>query len=255
MYKRPKILKEIRQLAASSNELKEQIRQLEASVNELQKRQQEDSDRERAEAEMKRMRDDLDRRIHDGIFARDLLAVPDEEWKKTGDYFQRPYGEGSSTAVAANANTFRLYFKGLVSKETVGGVTKTFAGIGVAICDLRDDLIFELRKPLVGCEASSEVVEVKALIEGLNTALTLGLNRVTIFCDDKSLYRCVTGKGKQRQGKVATLLDQLTLLQRKFTYCKAYFVAQKDIKFAFKLAKDATVSQVNRTAESGLWQE
>ncbi|KAA8550435.1 hypothetical protein F0562_002119 [Nyssa sinensis] len=221
-------------------------------AEEIARFEQESSDRELVEAEVKKMRYDLDLRIHDEIFARDVLRVSDVEWNNTGDYFQRPYGEGSSTAAAtaANAGTFRLYFKGLVSEETVGGLKTTLAGIGVAICDLRDDLVFELRKPLVGCETSSEVAEVKALIEGLNTALTLGLNRVTICCDNNSVYQCVTGKGQQRQGKVATLLDQVTLLQRKFTYCNPSFVAQNDFKFAFKLATDAIVSQVNWTAES-----
>ncbi|CAL5424254.1 unnamed protein product [Camellia sinensis] len=222
---------------------------------EIARFEQEHGDHDHAEAEMRRIRDDLSRRIHDQAFARDMSLISEEEWVNTGDHFVRPYGEGSSSSSSvgvSNAEAFRLYFKGLVREERVGGgVKKMSAGIGIAICDLGDYPIFELRKPLFGCdEMSHQVAEVKALIEGLNAAISLGIKRITIICDDNSVYQYVTGKAMPMQGNLAAFLGQVTLLQRKFSYCSPSLVAQKDIKFALKLASEAIVSQVTCSAES-----
>lgn len=61
----------------------------------------------------------------------------------------------------------------------------------------------------------------------------------------------LSGKWPAKQRKVAMLVDQVNLLQRKFAYCSPRLVARHDQKFAFKLAKDAIVSQSKRPAESG----
>ncbi|KAL6967340.1 RBR-type E3 ubiquitin transferase, partial [Sarracenia purpurea var. burkii] len=100
---------------------------------EIARFERERADREQADAEMRRMRDDLSRRIHDQAFAHEMIRIAEEEWKKTGDHFNRPYGEGSSSSAAIpNPEFFRLYFKGLVREETVKGAKKTLAGIGIA---------------------------------------------------------------------------------------------------------------------------
>lgn len=51
------------------------------------------------------------------------------------------------------------------------------------------------------------------------------------------------------QSQVGTMVDQVTLLQRKFTQCSPSLVNQKDINFAFKLAREAIISQATRPAE------
>ncbi|CAK9179024.1 unnamed protein product [Ilex paraguariensis] len=215
---------------------------------EIARFEQECRDRELVEAEMKRMRETIDQYVHDQAFARDMLRIPEEEWERTGEHFHRPLGEGSSSS-SAGGESFRVYFQGLVNEELVGDVRKMLAGIGVAICDARDNLIFKLKKPLVGGEFSDETLQFRALIEGLNTAVMLGLKRVTVICDDNLLYQHVTGKGIPKQGEVATLVDQVTLLQRKFSHCSPSLVAQNNITFAFKLARDAIVSQISQPAE------
>lgn len=60
----------------------------------------------------------------------------------------------------------------------------------------------------------------------------------------------VIGRWPPKQRKIATLVNQVSLLQRKFTYCNPTLVARNDIKFAFKLARDAIVSQITMPAES-----
>lgn len=156
-------------------------------TEELDKLDQTLRDRLLTESETNRAREDLRRRIHDSKLAREIERMPEEEWKERGDEFERPFGEGSSSG-----ETFRVYFKGLVSEERVGDSDVALAGIGVAICDSRDGLVFELRKPLVGIGRSRLVAEARALIEGLNAAIALDLKRIVLCCDYYSLFQFVS---------------------------------------------------------------
>ncbi|GKF60452.1 ribonuclease H domain-containing protein, partial [Tanacetum coccineum] len=71
-------------------------------------------------------------------------------------------------------------------------VEASFGGIGVAICDMNDRRVWEVQtvvsvgRSMVGRHA---VVELEALIEGLNAAVRLGLERVHVYCDNVSVYR------------------------------------------------------------------
>lgn len=156
-------------------------------TEELDKLDQTLRDRLLTESETNRAREDLRRRIHDSKLAREIERMPEEEWEERGDEFERPFGEGSSSG-----ETFRVYFKGLVSEERVGDSDVPLAGIGVAICDSRDGLVFELRKPLVGIGRSRLVAEARALIEGLNAAVMLDLKRIVLCCDYYSLFQFVS---------------------------------------------------------------
>ena len=87
---------------------------------------------------MRRLQNDLIRRIHDQVFARDLSRISDEEWIIIGAHFTRPDGEGSSSSssssasgATSNAKAFKLYFKSLVREDTVRGVKTTTAGMGL----------------------------------------------------------------------------------------------------------------------------
>lgn len=157
-------------------------------ADEIDKFERERSDRVHVDEEMKRVRDELGRTIHDRAFAREVLAVPEVEWRNTGDYYNKPYESEN-----ISSEDFRVYCKGLVSEETVGSEKKVLAGIGVAICDSSGEIVvFKMRKPLVFEEMRGEIAEVKALIEGLNAAVTLGLKRITVFCDDTEIYQFVS---------------------------------------------------------------
>lgn len=218
-------------------------------AEEIDKFERERSDRELVQEEARKMQENLDRLMHDQVFARQILDVPENEWRNTGDYLEKPYGLSKSS----NEEVFRVYFKGLVSEETVMNVKMSFAGIGVAICDTRDCCVFELRKPFLlggGGGIEGDVVELEALIEALNAAVTLGLKRVHIFCHSDLLYPYLTGKQKPIDNNVVILVDQLHLIQRKFTYCGPYLVGQNNVKFAFQFARDAIVSQVTKVAEN-----
>lgn len=142
-------------------------------------------DQYKTEVEAKRLRLDLHRQVHDRAFACEISTVPEADWRKNGDNLIRPYGEGSSSSNGQNLR-FRVYVKGLV-QGMVGG-------IGVAIRDGNDTLVFELRKGLSDKETrvNEEMVELKALIEALEAAVMLDLKGVTILTDNPLLYQYVS---------------------------------------------------------------
>ncbi|KAB1226129.1 hypothetical protein CJ030_MR1G023922 [Morella rubra] len=213
--------------------------------DEIARSAQEADDSEAREAEMRSYQID---------FARLIRRISEDDWSEIGDNDEQPIGFvercSNSKGVAEKDGVFMLYTQGIVSEERVRGEKTVLAGIGVAICDPRGNLILEVRKPLVGNGMSKNGAQAKALIEGLNAALGLGLKRITIYFDYYPLYQFVSGRWPPKQRKIAALINQLNLLRSKFIYCQPKFVARNDIKYAFKLARDAIVSQVRSPAES-----
>ncbi|KAK7262361.1 hypothetical protein RJT34_29930 [Clitoria ternatea] len=222
---------------------------------ELARAELEMRDREQSETEMTKMREDLCRRIHDQKVAREIIAIPEGDWLEWGDNFEKPYGEGSSSSsgkrVVDDGVVFRVYFKGLVNEGSVRGGKDVIGGIGIAICDPSDNLVFEVSKSFVGNGTNKVVADLKALVEAFNAAIDLDLKRLVYFCDYLPLFQYVRGRWPAKQRKIAALINQLNLLQRKFTYCQPRHVPRQDVKFAFKLARDAIVSQSKRPVESG----
>lgn len=161
-------------------------------LQDMESYMQEYEDQKRCEAEMRKAREDLDRRIHDQKVARDILTLPEDYWSRYGDWYEKPYDrtDGSSSSSSASLEALRLYFKGLVSEETVRDAKVVVAGAGIAICDPKDNLLFHSRKNLEAL--SGEAAELEALIEGLNKALALDLKSVTFFCEDNPIYHYVS---------------------------------------------------------------
>ncbi|KAJ8535542.1 hypothetical protein K7X08_023262 [Anisodus acutangulus] len=230
-------------------------------AEELSNYEQQVKDHQKAEAEMKKIKDDLNRRIHDQAFAKEIMSVPEVEWKETGDHLHRPYGEeGSSSGVTTqNGECFRVYVKGLMGEdveEIVGVVVgKQLAGIGVAVCDPSGILVFEVSKALgKGAEKvlTDEVVELKALIEGLDVAVMLCLKRIDVVLDSQTILQYVRGKLHPRKSNIAALVEQATSCLRKFPDCIPSLVTQNTVNLAIKLATDAIVSQVRGPADKSL---
>ncbi|XP_047330977.1 E3 ubiquitin-protein ligase RSL1-like [Impatiens glandulifera] len=219
--------------------------------------EQEKRDHIMAESEMLRLKEEIGRVVHDMRFANELNQVPESQWEKNGDNIEKPYGsygDGASSSHSApvthNNEVFNLYTKGILWKGTdIRGQHKIWGGIGIALCDLGNNLVFRMAKPVVAVEMVSEVVELKALAEGLNIALQLGIKRLSLFIDDAQLHGYVQGTLKPNNGNVASLIGQLTLLFRKFSHCTSTLVEQKDVSISVKLAQEAIDSQITREAE------
>ncbi|KAL0653356.1 hypothetical protein Bca4012_096047 [Brassica carinata] len=146
-----------------------------------------------------------------------------------------PKGEGSSKLVQFADNVvYRLYFKGLVSDEVVAaesGERTVTAGFGVAICDVADNLLYEMKESLSdGGEVKRRGVEIRALIHGLSEAFNMGI-------------RHINGGDKPKQNEMRQLVNEVCRLKEKMDSCEPLMVARNDVKFAFKLAREAIVSQ------------
>lgn len=151
-------------------------------ADEIDRFEQQNSDHDHAQKELKRIRTDLRRRIHDHAFAAELSAIPEDQWRKNGDIVEKPYNNNN---ISSSVEVFMVYCKGLVNEEGDRG------GIGVTICDPSGGVVLELSKGFVG-GGVRQMAEVKALIEGLTAAVTLGLSRITLFCADHTVYKFVS---------------------------------------------------------------
>ncbi|CAL9234417.1 unnamed protein product [Arabidopsis halleri] len=151
---------------------------------------------------------------------------------------QRILGGSSSTA-----HTYRLNSKGLVSEELIKDDTMLVVGLGLSLCDSHDNTILEINKALRNQKlAHPEAAELAAIIHGLKRALELGVESIQFFCDDSKILAYVTGKAAPKESIVAKLLEQVSLLQTRFTSCQALALSG-DIISVIKLAKDAIASQ------------
>ncbi|KAG6436172.1 hypothetical protein SASPL_101057 [Salvia splendens] len=121
----------------------EELKFTDVLSDELLKLEQELRNQAISEREFQNLKNDLDRRLHDHQLALEISSVSEDEWD---DDFERPFGEGSSKG--GSNEIFRVYFKGLMENRLTD--ESPIGGIGVAICDSRDDLLFELRKPFRG---------------------------------------------------------------------------------------------------------
>ncbi|KAJ0987685.1 hypothetical protein J5N97_006041 [Dioscorea zingiberensis] len=210
---------------------------------ELDRCEQEKKDTELCHAEMSRVKDDLRRCTHDKQVALEIEEMPDDEWDDYGNYYERPIEEGMQ-----EEQPFRLYFKGMASQDIVRGVPVQHAAIGVAVCDPRDELVFKIQKPL-SSGTCREMLEAKALIEGLNAVISLGIKRVNVFSDYKVLHNHVLGKWIVKQRKVANLINQILLLQRKLKSCEMFLLPRCHVRFVFQLVRDVIDAQIKRNIE------
>ncbi|KAL0843508.1 hypothetical protein Bca101_016753 [Brassica carinata] len=187
-----------------------------------------------------------------GNFRNEYVYVP----KKPSPSVVTTVGQGGSTVNAAVTGKFsgdvlyRLYFKGLVSEESVTGKGKMMAdvavaGFGVAICDQRDGLLFELKGGLLGRDTNRQGAEVKALTRGLTEASKLGVKHVAIFCDSYPIFQFVKGNWVPKQKKISMLMDDLQRIRQQFSFSQAVLVAGSEVKFAYKLARESILSQAN----------
>jgi hypothetical protein len=125
---------------------------------------------------------------HDALFARELAAIPEDQWAHDGDYFERPLD-----ADASRRPLFRVLSKGMASKEVVGPRERDprVAILAVALCGPQGEVLLRTHKPLERFVGGRMMVEVMALMEGIQSALALGVTSVTIVTAYRPLYNHV----------------------------------------------------------------
>ncbi|XP_064941873.1 E3 ubiquitin-protein ligase RSL1-like [Musa acuminata AAA Group] len=214
---------------------------------ELERFHLERKDSDRCQEELRRIADDLRRCAHDERFAREILEMPEDEWEEYGDEFERPI----EAARIVDEPTFRLYFKGMASRVLVKDAWVHLAAIGVAVCDHKDNPVLKIQKPVPVSAAGTcrEVLEAKALVEGLNAVISLGIKRLRVFCDYRTLYNHVKGIWGIKKIKLANMINQVHILQRKFEKCQIFLLPRCRVRFAFRLARDVLDSQLSKNVD------
>ncbi|KAL5711335.1 RBR-type E3 ubiquitin transferase [Ranunculus cassubicifolius] len=211
----------------------------------LLKFEQERKDSEKWEFEMQTIKTQLQIRNHDQKFARELHQIPEDYWVKHGDHVEKPFDEESKDL--DGGEPFKLYFKGLCNRIRVHDEMVLVAGIGAAVCDPRGNLMFSWEEKDLQLK-----IDLKALMEGLNAAVSLGIKKIDFFCEFHPLFQNMTARWLINQQNIATVVDQVLLLQRKFTTSRPFFIARNDVRYAFKLARGSLESQITRSTESSL---
>ena len=103
------------------------------------------------------------------------------------------YGEGMNSRKSrwpkpSPSDMYKLYFKGLVSKET----TKLLAGFRVAICDLDENLLFQMKGPLHGLNIILLEADFMAMKCVLMEAMSMGINHILICYDHDQSFDLVS---------------------------------------------------------------
>ncbi|XP_047340177.1 E3 ubiquitin-protein ligase RSL1-like [Impatiens glandulifera] len=185
-----------------------------------------------------------------------LSSSSEVDWDKFWDDYESPFGEAPSSSPPSSSKDvdgsekYRVYFKSFVSDGLIESWNESLVGIGIAIYDSNDTLIFELGKPMPYFDRSRLVADCLALIEAMDVAISMNLTRVVFYFDCFPLFQYIRGRWKPKQSKVAALINKVSLLRKKFEFIEELFVARKDIKYAFKLARGAVDSSNNKPSDS-----
>ncbi|XP_039813834.1 ATP-dependent RNA helicase DEAH12, chloroplastic-like [Panicum virgatum] len=180
---------------------------------------------------------------HDALFARELAAIPEDRWAHDGDYFERPLELASSLS----SPLFSVFFKGMVSSEAVGPRDRDpgLAVLAVALCGPQGNVVLRIQKPVEEVFAGDgEVLEVMALLEGLQAALELDIRNVKVLTDHKTLHNHMLGIWRPSGKKLADIVNQVLTVRRKFELCEISLVEPNQVSYVVKLARDSIAVQI-----------
>ncbi|XP_023640775.1 LOW QUALITY PROTEIN: ATP-dependent RNA helicase DEAH12, chloroplastic [Capsella rubella] len=116
-----------------------------------------------------------------------------------------------------------------------------------------DHLLYEMKESFSDNQISRRGVEIMGLIRGLSESYDLGIRNVVVYCDDHWIYQSIIGRGKTKK-KIDHLVEEAQSILEKMACIDTILVARNDVKFAFRLAREAIASQsssVDVKAEQG----
>lgn len=122
------------------------------------------------------------------------------------------------------------------------------AGIGVVLCDQNGGTIAEVSEHIG--RATSNVAEYKALIRGLEEALSRNITRLGVFMDSQLLARQLSGEYQVRAPHLARLHRRAVHLMGQFEEVSVVHLPRGGNLRADTLAKKAVVSPRARPSRS-----
>lgn len=132
-------------------------------------------------------------------------------------------------------NTYKLYSDGACRGNPGIG------GAGAVITDTDENILWEGKKYLGNC--TNNIAEYKALILGLNGALTHGYKSLEIYLDSELLARQISGVYKIKNETLKELMSQVRSLLSSFESIKVTHVPRCHNKKADELANLAIDEQ------------
>ncbi|XP_010474459.1 PREDICTED: E3 ubiquitin-protein ligase dbl4-like [Camelina sativa] len=108
-----------------------------------------------------------------------------------------------------------------------------------------DNLLYEIKESLRDSDISRTAVEVMALIRGLSESFDLGIRNVVTYCDDYWIYQSLIGRGEPKN--IDHLMEEAQSILENMSCSDAELIALDDVKFAFRLAREAIASQSSRS--------
>ncbi|KAL9261847.1 E3 ubiquitin-protein ligase RSL1-like protein [Drosera capensis] len=208
---------------------------------EIDRIQREHSDEELSRSLQAQTLADLRVRFHDRGFAEEMERIPDPEWESTGNWFEKPLEEEGNNV----GPVFRVCCKGIIGGGG-GGEGRVVAAAGIVVVGAKGEVEFEVAKPVaVEEEVREEVVEVVAVLEGLDLALSLGLKKVTFGCE-KLVYQWITGERRDMDETISKLVGHVNLCQKNFIQCTPLLLKKDDNSCAYKLARAAINTQMSK---------
>ncbi|CAH8263642.1 unnamed protein product [Arabidopsis lyrata] len=139
----------------------------------------------------------------------------------------------------SKSSPYSLYFKGLVSEET----TELSAEFRVAICGYKDGLMFQMKGPIHDSLITLLEAELMALKCGLSEAVSLGINHISICCDNNQIFEWVMGRSVPQQENIALLIRDVQGIRKRFTSSIAVRVTRNQVEFAYKVGMEAICSK------------
>ncbi|KAG8047167.1 hypothetical protein GUJ93_ZPchr0008g14040 [Zizania palustris] len=146
-----------------------------------------------------------------------------------------------------DAQAFRVFFKGMASKEVLGPRDRDpgVAILAVAIFGPQGEVVLRKQKPVMqGFVGGRMTLEVMALMEGLNAALGLGIRTLNVLTDNKTLHKHVVGIWRPTPKKLADMINRALSAKQKFEQCEISYVPQSQVSYVTKLARDSLDTQI-----------
>ncbi|CAL9234162.1 unnamed protein product [Arabidopsis halleri] len=113
----------------------------------------------------------------------------------------------------SKSSPYSLYFKGSVSEET----TESSAEFKVAICGYKDGLMFQMKGPIHDSPITLLEAELMALKCGLSEAVSLGINHISICCDNDQIFEWVMGRSVPQEQNITLLIRDVQGIRKHFT--------------------------------------
>ncbi|OGW86715.1 MAG: hypothetical protein A3C35_01755 [Omnitrophica bacterium RIFCSPHIGHO2_02_FULL_46_11] len=88
------------------------------------------------------------------------------------------------------------------------------AAIGVLVCDSEGEILLE-HSETIG-EATNNVAEYRALVEGLKQARQLGAKELNCFLDSELVVKQLSGEYKLKNHNLQKLFDEVRKVEREF---------------------------------------